>query len=87
MKDSYTPDVIQKAIRDPKNWYGRRTDDLGMASGRKSTLLSSRDGKDNAWVWSKVWQARNWYFHKRGALQLEKSLSKNSIRREAVTEL
>uniref|UniRef100_A0A8C6ZPT8 Testis-expressed sequence 33 protein n=1 Tax=Nothoprocta perdicaria TaxID=30464 RepID=A0A8C6ZPT8_NOTPE len=29
MKDSYTPDVIQKAIRDPKNWHGRRTDDLG----------------------------------------------------------
>ncbi|KAM8820035.1 ciliary microtubule inner protein 4 [Eudromia elegans] len=29
MKDSYTPDVIEKAIRDPKNWHGRRTDDLG----------------------------------------------------------
>ncbi|XP_068521572.1 ciliary microtubule inner protein 4 [Anas acuta] len=29
MKDSYTPDVIQKAIRDPKNWHGRRTDELG----------------------------------------------------------
>ncbi|XP_064369057.1 uncharacterized protein CIMIP4 isoform X1 [Dromaius novaehollandiae] len=29
MKDSYTPDVIEKAIRDPKNWHGRRTDELG----------------------------------------------------------
>uniref|UniRef100_A0A8B9NE53 Testis-expressed protein 33 n=1 Tax=Accipiter nisus TaxID=211598 RepID=A0A8B9NE53_9AVES len=41
MKDSYTPDIIQKAIRDPKNWHGRRTDELGMASARKSTLLNS----------------------------------------------
>lgn len=30
---------------------------------------------------------RNLHFHKRGALQLEKSLRDNSIRREAVTEL
>ncbi|OXB60893.1 hypothetical protein ASZ78_014445, partial [Callipepla squamata] len=29
MKDSYTPDVVQKATRDPKNWHGRRTDELG----------------------------------------------------------
>ncbi|XP_014819467.1 PREDICTED: testis-expressed sequence 33 protein [Calidris pugnax] len=29
MKDSYTPDIIQKGIRDPKNWYGRKTDELG----------------------------------------------------------
>ncbi|XP_063178053.1 ciliary microtubule inner protein 4 isoform X2 [Chroicocephalus ridibundus] len=29
MKDSYTPDIIQKAARDPKNWHGRRTDELG----------------------------------------------------------
>ncbi|XP_021241538.1 testis-expressed protein 33 isoform X2 [Numida meleagris] len=29
MKDSYTPDVIQKATRDPRNWHGRRIDDLG----------------------------------------------------------
>ncbi|NXK18186.1 TEX33 protein, partial [Arenaria interpres] len=29
MKDSYTPDIIQKVIRDPKNWYGRKTDELG----------------------------------------------------------
>ncbi|KAM6092810.1 ciliary microtubule inner protein 4 isoform 2-T3 [Theristicus caerulescens] len=41
MKDSYTPDIIQKAIRDPRNWHGRRTDELGMASSRKSTLLNS----------------------------------------------
>ncbi|XP_039343101.1 testis-expressed protein 33 isoform X2 [Mauremys reevesii] len=29
MKDSYTPDVIQRAVRDPKHWHGRKTDDLG----------------------------------------------------------
>ncbi|XP_053107821.1 testis-expressed protein 33 isoform X2 [Hemicordylus capensis] len=29
MKDSYTPDVIKRAIRDPKHWHGRKTDDLG----------------------------------------------------------
>ncbi|NXN96641.1 TEX33 protein, partial [Rhinopomastus cyanomelas] len=29
MKDSYTLDVIQKAVRDPDNWHGRRTDELG----------------------------------------------------------
>ncbi|NXE13241.1 TEX33 protein, partial [Lophotis ruficrista] len=29
MKDSYTPDIIKKAIRDPNNWYGRKTDELG----------------------------------------------------------
>ncbi|NWU97494.1 TEX33 protein, partial [Upupa epops] len=29
MKDSYTPDVIQRTVRDPKNWHGRRTDALG----------------------------------------------------------
>ncbi|KFP41566.1 Testis-expressed sequence 33 protein, partial [Chlamydotis macqueenii] len=29
MKDSYTPDIIKKATRDPNNWYGRKTDELG----------------------------------------------------------
>ncbi|XP_061227730.1 ciliary microtubule inner protein 4 [Neopsephotus bourkii] len=29
MKDSYTPDTTQRVIRDPKNWHGRRTDELG----------------------------------------------------------
>ncbi|XP_039209047.1 testis-expressed protein 33 isoform X2 [Crotalus tigris] len=29
MKDSYTPDVIKRAVRDPKRWHGRKTDDLG----------------------------------------------------------
>ncbi|OXB77484.1 UNVERIFIED_CONTAM: hypothetical protein H355_015776 [Colinus virginianus] len=41
MKDSYTPDVVQKATRDPKNWHGRRTDELGMESALKSMLLNS----------------------------------------------
>ncbi|KAM4672089.1 ciliary microtubule inner protein 4 [Amazona ochrocephala] len=29
MKDSYTPDITERVIRDPKNWHGRRTDELG----------------------------------------------------------
>ncbi|XP_042325406.1 testis-expressed protein 33 isoform X2 [Sceloporus undulatus] len=29
MKDSYTPDVIKRAVWDPKHWHGRKTDDLG----------------------------------------------------------
>uniref|UniRef100_A0A6J0T8G9 Ciliary microtubule inner protein 4 isoform X1 n=1 Tax=Pogona vitticeps TaxID=103695 RepID=A0A6J0T8G9_9SAUR len=29
MKDSYTADVIKRAVRDPKHWHGRKTDDLG----------------------------------------------------------
>ncbi|XP_070612292.1 ciliary microtubule inner protein 4 [Erythrolamprus reginae] len=29
MKDSYTPDVVKRAVRDPKRWHGRKTDDLG----------------------------------------------------------
>jgi len=44
MKDSYTPDVIQKVTRDPRNWHGRRIDELGMESARKSTLLNSWEG-------------------------------------------
>ncbi|POI27999.1 hypothetical protein CIB84_008253 [Bambusicola thoracicus] len=41
MKDSYTPDVIQKVTRDPRNWHGRKIDELGMESARKSALLNS----------------------------------------------
>ncbi|KFW01657.1 Testis-expressed sequence 33 protein, partial [Eurypyga helias] len=29
MKDSYTPDIVQKAVRDPKNWHRRKTDEQG----------------------------------------------------------
>ncbi|XP_075408747.1 ciliary microtubule inner protein 4 [Tenrec ecaudatus] len=29
MKDSYTPEVIEKSVRDPEHWHGRKTDDLG----------------------------------------------------------
>ncbi|NXC83414.1 TEX33 protein, partial [Cercotrichas coryphoeus] len=29
MKDSYTPDVFQKATRDPKHWHGKKINDLG----------------------------------------------------------
>ncbi|NXM89424.1 TEX33 protein, partial [Oenanthe oenanthe] len=29
MKDSYTPDVFQKATRDPKHWHGKKIHELG----------------------------------------------------------
>lgn len=30
MKASYTPEVIEKSVRDIDHWHGRKTDDLGM---------------------------------------------------------
>lgn len=36
MKASYTPEVIEKSVRDIEHWHGRKTDDLGMwGAGRK----------------------------------------------------
>ncbi|XP_006156586.1 testis-expressed protein 33 [Tupaia chinensis] len=29
MKASYTPEVIEKSVRDTEHWHGRKTDDLG----------------------------------------------------------
>ena len=29
MKASYTPEVIEKSVRDLEHWHGRKTDDLG----------------------------------------------------------
>ncbi|XP_043825067.1 testis-expressed protein 33 isoform X2 [Dromiciops gliroides] len=29
MKDSYTMEVIERSVRDPQHWHGRKTDDLG----------------------------------------------------------
>ncbi|KAG8511128.1 Testis-expressed protein 33 [Galemys pyrenaicus] len=29
MKASYTPDVIERSVRDTEHWHGRKTDDLG----------------------------------------------------------
>lgn len=44
MRDSYTPDIFQKAAIDPRHWHGKRISELGMTSARKSTLLKSWDG-------------------------------------------
>lgn len=44
MRDSYTPDIFQKAVIDPRHWHGRTITELGMTSARKSTLLNSWDG-------------------------------------------
>lgn len=30
MKASYTPEVVEKSVRDMEHWHGRKTDDLGM---------------------------------------------------------
>ncbi|KFP33104.1 Testis-expressed sequence 33 protein, partial [Colius striatus] len=40
MKDSYTPDIFQKATRDPENWYGRKIDELGKWH-RKNALYNN----------------------------------------------
>ncbi|NXG50441.1 TEX33 protein, partial [Psilopogon haemacephalus] len=40
MKDSYTPDIIQKATRDPKDWHGRRTDELGKWHKKNAANLN-----------------------------------------------
>lgn len=29
MKASYTPEVIEKSVRDVEHWHGRKTDELG----------------------------------------------------------
>ncbi|NXX25564.1 TEX33 protein, partial [Nicator chloris] len=29
VRDSYTPDVFQKAVIDPRHWHGRRISELG----------------------------------------------------------
>nr|KAF6498171.1 testis expressed 33 [Rousettus aegyptiacus] len=31
MKASYTPEVIEKSVRDVEHWHGRKTDDLGAS--------------------------------------------------------
>ncbi|NXF86516.1 TEX33 protein, partial [Eubucco bourcierii] len=40
MEDSYTPDIIQKATRDPKDWHGRRTDELGKWHRKNAANLN-----------------------------------------------
>ncbi|XP_011819689.1 PREDICTED: testis-expressed sequence 33 protein isoform X1 [Colobus angolensis palliatus] len=37
MKASYTPEVIEKSVRDLEHWHGRKTDDLGRWH-RKNTM-------------------------------------------------
>ncbi|NXQ00467.1 TEX33 protein, partial [Vidua macroura] len=29
MRDSYTPDIFQKAVIDPRHWHGRTINELG----------------------------------------------------------
>ncbi|XP_072197784.1 ciliary microtubule inner protein 4 [Excalfactoria chinensis] len=47
MKDSYTPDVIQKSTRDPRNWHGRRIDDLGRWHQKNALDLNLQKALEN----------------------------------------
>lgn len=46
MKASYTPEVIEKSVRDVEHWHGRKTDDLGKwdLGPRGGTLLQGQGG-------------------------------------------
>lgn len=41
MKASYTPEVIEKSVRDVEHWHGRKTDDLGRWKPGGGAALSS----------------------------------------------
>ncbi|NXO66887.1 TEX33 protein, partial [Phainopepla nitens] len=34
MRDSYTPDVFQKVVIDPRHWHGRRINEMGIWYGK-----------------------------------------------------
>lgn len=46
MKASYTPEVIEKSVRDVEHWHGRKTDDLGRWEvwGEELALLQGQGG-------------------------------------------
>uniref|UniRef100_A0A4X2K634 Testis expressed 33 n=1 Tax=Vombatus ursinus TaxID=29139 RepID=A0A4X2K634_VOMUR len=46
MKDSYTADVIERAVRDPQHWYGRKTDDLGRWHQKNALDLNLQKALD-----------------------------------------
>ncbi|XP_007503494.1 testis-expressed protein 33 isoform X1 [Monodelphis domestica] len=46
MKDSYTADVIERAVRDPNHWHGRRTDDLGRWHQKNALNLNLQKALD-----------------------------------------
>lgn len=62
MKASYTPEVIEKSVRDVEHWHGRKTDELGkwkLGCGAVSgcRVQSRRRGlaqgcQDTGWVWT-----------------------------------
>lgn len=41
MKASYTPEVIEKSVRDIEHWHGRKTDDLGRWGIRGESRVDS----------------------------------------------
>lgn len=43
MKASYTPEVIEKSVRDVEHWHGRKTDELGKWKLGCGAVLSSLD--------------------------------------------
>ncbi|XP_036614462.1 testis-expressed protein 33 isoform X2 [Trichosurus vulpecula] len=46
MKDSYTMDVIERAVRDPQHWHGRKTDDLGRWHQKNALDLNLQKALD-----------------------------------------
>ncbi|XP_068938282.1 ciliary microtubule inner protein 4 isoform X2 [Petaurus breviceps papuanus] len=46
MKDSYTADVIERAVRDPQHWHGRKTDDLGRWHRKNALDLNLQKALD-----------------------------------------
>uniref|UniRef100_A0A669QIV8 Testis expressed 33 n=1 Tax=Phasianus colchicus TaxID=9054 RepID=A0A669QIV8_PHACC len=54
MKDSYTPDVLQKATRDPRNWHGRRIDDLGRWHQKNALNLNLQKALEDKYGKKKV---------------------------------
>ncbi|XP_048787152.1 testis-expressed protein 33 [Lagopus muta] len=54
MKDSYTPDVLQKATRDPRNWHGRRIDELGRWHQKNALNLNLQKALEDKYGKKKV---------------------------------
>nr|KAF6498170.1 testis expressed 33 [Rousettus aegyptiacus] len=46
MKASYTPEVIEKSVRDVEHWHGRKTDDLGRWHQKNAMNMSLQKALD-----------------------------------------
>nr|XP_019575196.1 PREDICTED: testis-expressed sequence 33 protein isoform X1 [Rhinolophus sinicus]XP_019575197.1 PREDICTED: testis-expressed sequence 33 protein isoform X1 [Rhinolophus sinicus] len=46
MKASYTPEVIEKSVRDMEHWHGRKTDDLGRWHQKNAMNMNLQKAMD-----------------------------------------